>query len=112
MRGLSRKIVCIGAYPTLALDVTEAALFLEKINDLVHLFKSKNSDPIIIVAGDWNQADTGIAFDDFDNISPIPSPPTQGDEVLDIIFTNAPRSVIEIEVCPPLIPNSGRPGRP
>ena len=93
VRGVSRKVVCIGAYLTTALDIDGAASFLERINDLIHLVKSKYNDPVIIVAGDWNQAETDIAFSDFEGIQQVLSPPTRGVEVLDITFTNAPRSV-------------------
>ena len=62
VRGLSRKIVCVGAYLTTALDERGAEAFLEKINYIIHQIKSKYVDPVIIVAGDWNRADTGIAL--------------------------------------------------
>ena len=37
VRGLSRKIICVGAYLTTALDERGAEAFLEKINDIIHL---------------------------------------------------------------------------
>ena len=87
-------------------------MYLEYINDLVHAFKAKYSDPYILFVGDWNQADTSIAFEDFPFLQAIPTPPRRGDEVLEIVFTNISRSVVNTEVCPPLILNRGRPGRP
>ena len=36
LRGTSRKIVCIGAYLTTALDEASAEIFLDYINDLTH----------------------------------------------------------------------------
>ena len=53
-----------------------------------------------------------VAFEEFVCVSSIPTPPTRGDEVLDIVFTSMASSVVETEVFPPLIPDSGRPGRP
>ena len=38
------------------------------------------------MAGDWNKFDTTTAFKDFPFLHPIDTPPTRGDEVLDIIF--------------------------
>ena len=55
LRGTSRKIICIGAYLTTALDVAQAEVFLECVNDMVHAFKGRYSDPYIIVAGDLEQ---------------------------------------------------------
>ena len=62
LRGTSRKIIVIGTYLTTALSDDEAGVFLEHVNDLVHLFKARYRDPHIIVAGDWNRADTDVAF--------------------------------------------------
>ena len=79
---------------------------------MIYIFKSRYTDPKIIVAVDWNRANTDLALSDFSTILPVPTPPTRGDEVLDIVFTNVPRTVTAVEVCPPLAPNLGRPGRP
>ena len=64
LRGSARKIVCIGVYLITALDEAAAELLLEYVNDLIHLYKSRYQDPFFIVAGDWNKADTDIAFSD------------------------------------------------
>ena len=112
LRGTSRKIIVIGVYLTTALDDAAAEICLEYLNDLIHLFKGKYQDPYFVVGGDWNRADTDITFDDFSSITTIPTPPTRGDEILDIFFTNMASSVISTEVCPPLVPDVGRPGRP
>ena len=110
IRNCSRKIICIAACHTTALDEEASQLFLEEINDMIHLFKSKYVDPVIIMAGDWNQADTGIALEDFPSIVQIMSAPTRGDELLDITFTNVPSAVTLVEVCMPLVPDTGGPG--
>ena len=81
------------------------------MNDLVHLFKGKYNDPHVIVSSDWNRADTDIAFQDFPFLQEIHTLPTRGDDTLDTAFTNMSRSITEVNVGPPLIPNSGRPGR-
>ena len=52
------------------------------------------------------------ASNHFQSIQEVLTPPTRGDENLDIVFTNMSRSVTSVEVCPPLIPDQGRPGRP
>ena len=92
LHGTSRKIICIGAYLTTALDQASAEIFLEYFNDLLHSHKAKYRDPHIIVAGDWNKANTGIALDDFLSVREVPTPPTRGDEFLDLIFTNMSQS--------------------
>ena len=71
----------------------EAASFLEEVNDMIHQFKSRYNDPIILVSGDWNCADPGIALNDFESIVEVESPPTRGDECLDVIFSNISRSL-------------------
>ena len=102
LRGSSRKILCIGAYLTTALDEAGAETFLEFLNDLIHAYKSRYQDPFIIVSGDWNKADTDIAISDFPNLSAVLTPPTRGDEILDIIFTNMHHAITETVVAPPL----------
>ena len=104
--------MCIGAYLTTALDPPAAEVFLEYINDMIHSYKAKYQDPYIILAGDWNRADTDIAVGDFPGLLAVPTPPTRGDETLDITFTNFGNSIVEAEVCPPLLPDLGRQGRP
>ena len=64
-----------------------------------------------MIAGDWNKSDTDSAFLDFPFLQAVDTPPTQGDEVLDIVFTNMGRLITEVAVFPPLVPNAGRPGR-
>ena len=100
VRGCSRKVICIAAYHTTALDEDGSVAFLEEISDMIHSFKSKYNDPVVLVAGDWNRAQTGIALDDFPSIHQIMSPPTRGDEVLDITFLNVPRMVSSVVICP------------
>ena len=102
----------IGAYLTTALDDSAAEIYLEYLNNLVHLFMGKHQDSYFVVGGGWNRADTDITFEDFSSITAIPTPLTRGDEKLDIFFTNMASSVVSTEVCPPLVPNVGRPGRP
>ena len=75
LRGTAKKILCIGAYLTTALTQPQSEVFLQYINDLLHLFKSKYQDPHIIVAGDWNRGDTSIFHEDFSNLNVIDTPP-------------------------------------
>ena len=77
LRGTSRKILCIGGYLTTGLSESEAEVYLEYMNDLLHSFKAKYRDPHIIVAGDWNRANTDVALEDFPAINAIPTPPHQ-----------------------------------
>ena len=56
------------------------------------------------MAGDWNKANTDIATSDFPNLKTVETPPTRGDEVLDIIFTNMSGAIIETEIPPPSSP--------
>ena len=46
----------------------QAEIYLEYVNDLLHSYKSKYRDLYVIVAGDWNRAETRIIFDDFAEI--------------------------------------------
>ena len=87
-------------------------MFLDYINDLVHLYKGKYGDPFFMIAGDWNRSDIDEYLEDFPFLQKIVTPPTCSDKVLDIIYTNMGRSLVEMEVFPPLVPYRGRPGRP
>ena len=79
---------------------------------MIHSYKARYKDLHFIVASDWNRADTNIALDDFPSLTAVLTPPTRGDDVLDIIFTNMHHAIVETEVTPPLLPDMGRPGRP
>ena len=86
LRGTLRKILCIGVYLSTALDVPSAEEYLEYLSDLIHHFKSKYKDLHIVVAGDWNRADTSIALEDFPSLTAVPTPPTCEDDILDIVY--------------------------
>ena len=94
------------------MDMDQANVFLDYMNDLIHQFRAKYNEPYIIIAGDWNRADTATAFEDFPFLNEVLTPPMRGDENLDIIFTNMQRSITGVDVCPPLVQNAGQPGRP
>ena len=78
LRGSLRKIICMGAYLTTALDLAGSEAFLQHLNDLLHSFKAKYRDPYIIVTGDWNKADTSIALDDFPSLQAVLTPLHEG----------------------------------
>ena len=58
------------------------------ISDGLSLLLVKFSDPLIFIAGDANCRDMSLAFADLPGIIEVPSPPTRGENRLDLIHCN------------------------
>ena len=74
---------------------------LQYISSILTTLSIPSKGSTTILSFSWpgtGQAETSIAFDDFPSIQAVPTPPTRGDEVLDILFTNMSRSVVNTDV--------------
>ena len=81
--------------------------YKEVIHDLLSKIKAEERDPYVIIAGDINKHNINDSIEDFLDIQLIPSPPTRGNECLDLIYTNAVDAVRRCDGGPPLESNNG-----
>ena len=61
---------------------------LRDFNDAIVHIKHKYADPYIVAVGDFNRTDVRTALADHNDVSPIQTGPTRGNNVLDIVATN------------------------
>lgn len=86
--GIQRKIVVIATYippKTKANQVTE---LMSKISDTILRVKTDYNDPVILLAGDFNQKNYAAAVEYYPDIKLASQFPTRGQSKLDLMFTN------------------------
>ena len=71
-----------------ALKAEQVRRCLRDVNDAVVHIKQKYVDPYLMLGGDFNKKDIRLALQDHSDIKPLPTGPTRGDSVLDILATN------------------------
>ena len=105
--GMPRHIVIMGIYlrPQLKADLKKSAL--DCLKNAIALAKVNFNDPIIIVTGDVNKTPIGPSLADFPDLVVVPTPPTRGGVVLDIIATNLPLEATEAHIREPLVSEEG-----
>ena len=99
---VSRRLFVIAAYIPPGYSVPRGRACLQHIADVVLTIKNKHEEPLILVAGDFNQWDVAEALAEFSDIAEVSTPATRGDRKIDKIFTNWPDCVEEGGCCPPL----------
>ena len=97
-----RPLFVLAIYASTRLKKAKANELLGLVNDAVHKIKSTNEKPYIVVAGDFNCWPHGRAFEDFEDIRVIQTPPTRGDATLDIAATNFNAHLKKTTIMPPL----------
>ena len=102
LSGLKRKIGIIAAYILPGYAVPRGRACLEKISDLVHDFKNRLDEPLIIVGGDFNQWVLSRELEDFLDLWDLNAGPTRGDRRIDLIFSNLPEERTVAGILPPL----------
>ena len=99
---IGRRMFVIGAYIPPGYPVPRGRACLQHICDLVLTIKNRFEEPLIMIAGDFNQWDVGSALAEFSDISEVVTPATRGDRKIDKIFTNWSEYVEEGGCSPPL----------
>ena len=107
LHNCSSKLVIISAYIAPKTTVPQSRATLEHINNAILQAKHDMNDPLIIVGGDFNKRDLELAVGDFPDVKIVPTRPTRGNEVLDIVATNFEELVPEVR--DPLTTEDGRP---
>ena len=74
---IKRKLFVVGAYIPPGYNVPRGKACLQHIGDLVLTIKNKHVDPLILVAGDFNQWDIGSTLAEFSDMAEVSTPATR-----------------------------------
>ena len=100
--GIMRKFFVIAAYIPPGYAVPRGRQCLQHINDLVLDIKNKHNDPLIVIAGDFNQWEVTEKLGEFCDIHEVPTPATRGNRKIDKVFLNWIEEVEDAGCLPPL----------
>ena len=99
---IKQKIFVTAAYIPPNYTVPRGKQCLQHISDVVLHIKNTNPDPLVLVAGDFNQWDIAGALSEFSDLEELSTPATRGDRHIDKIFMNWPEHIHEGGCVPPL----------
>ena len=102
VRGIKERVFIIAVYVPPGYDVPRGRGCLEHVNNLVLDIKMKFSDPLICIAGDFNQWKIVDNLIDFPDIREVPTPPTRNGRRIDKILCNWYDDIYEYGCVPPL----------
>ena len=88
IKGCRRKLAVIGCYLPPNYPVGRGKAGLDFLAGAVSEVKRRLDDPMVIVAGDFNQWDVARALKDFPDLREAPVGNTRGDRSIDRIFLN------------------------
>ena len=88
LRGTARKVVVLAIYVPPNYNVPKANCCLDYVENVLVSVRNKYRDPLIIVAGDFNQWPIQHALENFVDLREVDVGPTRGDRQIDRIFTN------------------------
>lgn len=99
---VARKMFVIASYVPPGYNVGRGGACLQHIADLVLMIKNRHEDPLLLIAGDFNQWDIELALAEFSDIFEVTTPPTRDGRKIDKMFTNWHNDVEEGGCLPPL----------
>ena len=109
IHGISRKIVIMSVYLPPKLSVLKAKESMSFVSDAIGLIKDEMSDPLFFVGGDFNKFDLTDFICDFPDVRILDSPPTRGNERLDLLLSNiSSTDIADMTARPPLQTRDGR----
>ena len=100
--GVKRKLYVISAYMPPNYRIGRARSCIRYISDIILYIKDKVDDPLIHLAGDFNQWDVVEALLDYPDIIENSGGPTRKDRTIDRCFTNFSGDISETKVLRPL----------
>ena len=100
--GIERKFFLTAAYIPPGYSVPRGKACMQHIADIILEIKRKFVDPLLLVAGDFNQWDVADKLSEYPDMEEVPSPPTLADRKIDKIFINWSEEVHESGCLPPL----------
>ena len=93
IKGHGRKLVVIAAYMPPGDRVPRARACIRHITEMISEAKRKFSEPLIVLAGDFNQWPIQEAVQDFVDMSEVAVGPTRGSRAIDRVFVNFGQAV-------------------
>ena len=100
--GQRRKMVVLTIYITPSLEAEGSDKALEELAALIGRFKSKYQSPYFLIGGDFNKRNVVRELRPYTDISLIQTPPTRGNNTLDLVFTNFDEHVTRAGVTDPI----------
>ena len=98
----SRPFFVVAGYISTRLKPKQVQDFVENLCHIILKIKTENTDPYIIIMGDFNGADTSPIMSDFPDLSCKTSLPTRNDAILDYSIANFWDELQEVSVRKPL----------
>ena len=105
--GNKRKVVLISTYVPPKTKLATFDAMCECIINFVNKVKTDFSDPLIYLGGNFNKRSLSTILDCFPDVNVLDSPPTRGDNFLDLVATNAGLSHMKTSIHPPLYSPEG-----
>ena len=99
-----RKIAAISIYLPKADEVKR---ILEAVVGTIDRVKIKYDDPILLVGGDFNNKNMSPVMNALPELKPLNAGATRGDTMLDEIYCNIDRSIVQKEILHPLCKEDG-----
>ena len=98
----NRSIYIIGIYIPPATRRASLDKYRDTLRGIIEKIKIDDREPLIVLAGDFNKYDIAPALEDFLDFRCMDTPPTRGDERLDLIYLNDDSRGFECLAIPPL----------
>ena len=106
---IERSIVIFVVYIPPDMRAPALETLKEELSAEIVAVQKSYKNPLIIVNGDMNRRDLGSGINEVADFDLVRTGPTRGDSTIDLMFINAPETVDEAIVTPPLHNSSGVP---
>ena len=104
---IPRRVVAFMIYIPQSTRASDLTKIRDALSEEIAAAKVSYKNPMILIGGDFNPRDISSYLGDTEPLAPIPTGPTRGDGVLDVVFTNFGEHVQESKVVPPLQAKNG-----
>ena len=107
VKKITRKIAVFTVYIPPKSSAADLATLEEVLSLEIDAVRASLGDPLIVVGGDLNNRRLGLNDGGSRTLDRIVTPPTRGNNVLDVVFCNFSDAVENVEVLGPLQGNNG-----
>ena len=107
VKKITRKIAVFTVYIPPRTSAADLATLEEVLSTEIDAVRASLGDPLIVIGGDLNNRKLGINEGGSRALNCIETPPTRGNSVLDVVYSNFAGAVENVEVLGPLQANNG-----
>ena len=100
--GNKRRVFLIAVYVPPKTKSSTFSELCECIINFINKMKSENSDPLFMIGGDFNKRDLAPVTDCFPDLNTHDTPPSRGDNFLDLVVSNMVLRSVITSAHPPL----------